>query len=57
MNEPNQPMPNQFSRVDWNVEELAQEEHDARQLSARVSGTSEETARFFGSKETLIPYE
>ncbi len=57
MSNQNDRSPARPSRVDHNLEELAQQEHDARQLSGQVSGTSEETAELFSSKETLIPYQ
>jgi hypothetical protein len=48
----------EWAHVDRNVEELAEETPDTKQLAGKISGTSQETARLFGGGGApLKPYE
>jgi hypothetical protein len=57
MSEQNERRPEELSRVDRKVRQLAEHEPSATDLAARVASTSEETAAFFSSGRTAASSE
>jgi hypothetical protein len=49
---PKDPFPEDRNRVDHKVKELARTDPSAKDLSGKLSGSSEETARLFHSGKT-----
>ena len=57
MDEPKDGITRQNDYVNRRLQKLAEATAKGQELSAKVAGTSEETAALFGSKPTLKPYD